>query len=158
MMKKFFLTLFLIFSTCLLVMAEDAEIPVKIEALNPISTANVNLQEGDSITMVVSDNVYVNSKLYIKQGAVATGVITSLVDNGFTCQEASIYAENFKVKNAAGKTVPLKGIVYKQGRNHSLFTQFLPTGFHIIRGGEAKIEPQKDNYTLYLKGTNVDAL
>lgn len=148
------------------------EIPVKIDALSKISTSDVHLQEGDSVHFRVLDDVYVNSNLYIKKGTEAVGVITSLVNNGFTCQEASIYAEQFRVKDISGKNVKLKGIVFKQGRNHGLFTQywpeytqfcpwfvsFLSNGFTFIRGGEAKILPEKDIYTLYLENNSNEDL
>ncbi len=156
MFKRILLILVLILVTNSFAIAQD--IPVKLEALNEISTSNVNLQEGDEIALVVQQDVYNGSKLYIKRGAVASGVITSLVDNGFTCQEASIYAENFKVKLPHGKVVKLKGIVYKKGRNHSLFTQFLPIAYEFIRGGEAKIIPKQDVFTLYAEGGKVDDL
>lgn len=150
MFRKIFLIFILIIFAGSIAFAQDIE--VKAGALDVISTSNVNLHEGDDIILVVQNDVYLNSKPYIKKGEILTGVITSLVDNGFTCQEASIYAEHFKVKTVSGKTVDLKGIVYKKGRNHSLFTQFLPFGFDIIRGGEAKITPNKDVFTFYAGG------
>lgn len=155
MIKRILLTLIILFSLNMFAMAD--EIPVKLTPLDPISTANVDLREGDKINLIVADDVVLNSNVYIKKGSVATGVITSLVDNGFVCQEASLYVENFKVKNTQGKQVKLDGIVYKKGRNHSYVTQFLGDVFCFIRGGEAKMEPIKDTYTLYVKGT-VDEL
>lgn len=151
MIKKFLLT-FLVFILASMFVWAD-EISVKLTPLDSISTSRVDLREGDKINLIVTEDVLINSKVFIKQGSVATGIITSLVDNGFTCQEASIYAENFRVKTSQGKSVKLDGIVYKQGRNHSYFSQFLADGFFFIRGGEAKIEPKKDTYILYVKGT-----
>lgn len=150
------LTISLIF-ICLNNIVLSSEIPVKVISESIISTSGKELQEGDDINLVIAEDVYINSKLFIKKGEPVKGVITSLVDNGFTCQPASIYAENFKVKNINGKTVKLKGIVYKNGRNHSYFTQYIPDNtvflnlFFFIRGGEAKIVPNKDSFILYLK-------
>ncbi|MDD3436653.1 MAG: hypothetical protein PHC64_05830 [Candidatus Gastranaerophilales bacterium] len=148
MFKKFFVFILLFFSSQI-VFAK--EIPVKIKTLEKISTSNPQLQEGDTISLTTAQNVYVNSKLYIKSGTPVVGVITNLTENGFTCKEASIYAETFKVKNIEGKKVPLKGIVFKSGRDHHLFTQFLPGFYEFIRGGEAMILPNKDTFTLYLE-------
>lgn len=149
MLKKTLLLSVLFFMVNSLVWAKD--IPVQLEATSKISTANVNMQEGDNLNLVVVDDVYLDSKLYIAKGTAVVGVITSLVNNNFTCQEASIYAESFRVKTVDGKIVKLKGIVHKEGRNHSLVTQYLPIGYHLIRGGEAEILPQKDVFTLYLE-------
>lgn len=156
MLKKTLLLLVLFFAVNSSAWAKD--IPVQLEATSKISTANVNMQEGDNLNLIVANDVYVDSEIYIRQGTSAVGVITSLVNNGFTCQEASIYAESFRAKTVDGKTVKLKGIVHKEGRNHSLITQYmplipkyLPIGYFLIRGGEAEILPQKDIFTLYLE-------
>lgn len=127
------------------------EIPVTVKTLLKISTSDGKLQEGDNINLIVTKDVYSKSKLYIKSGAQVQGVITSLVDNGFNCQEASIYAENFRVKNTDGKTIKLNGIVYKAGHDHELFTQIFVVLYPFIRGGEVKIDPDKDIFTLYLE-------
>lgn len=140
----------LIATLALNLIAYAEEIPVKVAPASIITTADKTLQEGDSVNFVTTNDIYVNSKLYIKKGETVTGIITSLVNNDFTCQSASIYAENFKVKTIEGKTAKLKGIVFKEGRNHSYFTQYLGNGFQLIRGGETKILPDKDSYTLYL--------
>lgn len=158
MLKKIVLLSVLLLTVNSLVWAKD--IPVQLEAAFKISTANTNMQEGDNLNLVVVDDVYLDSKLYISKGTAVAGLITSLINNGFTCQEASIYAENFRVKTVDGKTIKLKGVVHKEGRNHSLVTQYLPIGYHFIRGGEAEILPQKDIFTLYFetnkseRGTN----
>ena len=154
MIKKSILVLSLIFllNTC----AFAKDVPVKVETLLKISTSDVSLHEGDSITLNVANDIYVNSKLYIRKGAIAEGIVTSLVDNGFTCQEASIYAENFRVKTVNGDMVKLKGIVYKKGRNHYMVTQFLPFGYVFIRGGEAQILPEEDSFILHMEEKNDD--
>lgn len=152
MIKRLLLVLILLLSISGFTCAKD--IPVKIETLSKISTSNINMHEGDNINFVIANDVYVGSKLYLKKGEEVTGVITSLVDNGFTCQEASIYAEQFRVKNINGETIKLKGIIYHKGRNHWMLTQFLPGVSVLIRGGEAQIIPEKDSFTLYLDGIN----
>ena len=147
MMKKNIALFFLSLLICNTVLA--AEIPVKLEPLSKITTSKGSLQEGDSITLSIAENVYSNSRLFIKKGELATGIITSLENNDFTAQPASIYAEQFRTKSVDGKMVKLKGIVYKSGRTHSFVTQYLENGFQLIRGGEAKIVPKKDSFTLF---------
>jgi len=149
MLKRILIIFTVLFLTFNMVFAAD--IPVKVETLSKISTSDGHLQEGDNINFVVADDIYVDSKLLIKKGESVTGVITSLVNNDFTCQSASIYAENFKARTIDGKIVKLNGIVYKEGRNHSFVTQYLENGFQLIRGGEAQILPKKDSFMLYLK-------
>lgn len=151
MLKKILISLVLFLLLDLNSSAFSKDIPVPLITNTKISTSNVNLQEGDNINLLVADDVYLNNKLYIKKGSNAVGVITSLTKNDFTCQEAQIYAEQFKVKNVDGNIVKISGVVHKEGRNHSLMTQYMPFGYHIIRGGEAQILPEKDTFTLYLK-------
>lgn len=148
-MRKLIVSLFVFFILCNSGFAQD--IPVKLQALTKITTSNNTIQEGDFITLEIAQDVFVNSKLFIKQGERATGVITSLENNDFISQPASIYAENFRTVSVDGQTVKLDGIIYKSGRNHSYMTQYLENGFQLIRGGEAKIDPKKDKFILYLK-------
>lgn len=153
MIKKILTTVLILF--CTYSFASSKEVQVKVVPNAVLSTSDKNLQEGDSISLITAEDVYVNSKLVIKKGEPVLGTITNLVNNDFTCQPASIYAENFKVKNINGETEKLNGIVYKSGRNHSYITQYMPDAtlalnlFFFIRGGEAKILPNKDSFILY---------
>ena len=155
MLKKILITFFILF--CINNAVFSIEIPVKVVPDSIISTSGGNLQEGDSINFVTAEDIYLDSKLYIKKGEKVSGVITNLVNNDFTCQNASIYAENFKTKNVEGKSIKLIGIIHKDGRNHSYVTQYIPDNpmstslFFFIRGGEAKIVPQKDSFILFLE-------
>lgn|SRR5574344_460815 len=131
--------------------AFSEEIPVKLTSKQLISTSKGTLHEGDYINLVSVKDVYSGSKLLIKQGAVATGLVTSLVDNDFCSVPAQIYAEQFRIKNVSGRTVDLNGIVVKKGRNHFMFNQFIPFVINFERGGEAFIYPSKDIFTLYVE-------
>lgn len=147
MYKKFLLTLILIFSFSNNVYSK--EIPILVRSSTKISTANSQLKTGDCINFVVSNDVYINSKLYIKAGEKVSGIITNLSDNGYNCQEASLYAEDFKTKNIYGNTVKLNGIIYEKGRTHWMFTQIFVVLYPFIRGGELNIFPE-DTFTLYM--------
>lgn len=146
--KIFFIFAVIVFSTQI---AYSKDVLVQIRPVEKITTSNPNLKEGDSLNFVVDKDVYLNSKLYLKRGEQVVGIITSLEENGFTCKEASIYVENFRVKNTDGKEIKLNGIIYQKGRDHALFTQFLPLVPELIRGGEVQVDPEKDTFMLYLE-------
>lgn len=127
------------------------EIPVNIKPINKITTSNVNLQEGDSVNFVVTDDVFVGSKVCIKKNEPVSGIITSLEENDYLYKPAALYMDNFVAATVNGKTTKLKGIVYKKGCDHSMLTQFIPFPFYWLRGGEVQIKPQKDTFTLILE-------
>ncbi len=123
---------------------------VNLYAPTKITTSNINLKEGDEINFAISDDIYVNSKLFIKKDEKVTGLITSLEDNGFQCKEASIYSEQFKTKDINGNEITLVGIIYKKGRTHWMFSQILPYVPAFMRGGEVQIKPG-DTFELLLE-------
>lgn len=147
MFKKFLLSL--IFITMGLCACAKEQI-VTLYAPAKITTSNLNLKEGDQINFAVADDIYVNSKLFIKKDEKVTGIITGLEPNGLQCKEASIYSENFKTTSTDRNEIKLDGIIYKKGRTHWMLTQFLPLIPTFIRGGEVQIKPN-DTFELLLK-------
>lgn len=148
MMYKKLLFFILIFFMAKPVFAKD--LPIQVVPESKITTSSFNLKEGDDISFVVAKDIYIDSKLYFKKGEKVTGLITSLVDNGFNCQEASIYIENFHLKNIHNENINLSGIVYRKGHDHSMLIQFIPILYPFVRGGEVQILPEKDVFTLYM--------
>lgn len=146
-MYRVIIITFLIFVLGQITYAKDIE--VNIHALNKITTSNVNLKEGDSVTFAISKDVYLENKIYLKSGEKVTGVITSMQDNNFVCEPATIYIENFETKNAEGKVINLKGNIYAKGRTHWMLTQFLDYIPELIRGGEVQIK-KNDAFTIHL--------
>lgn len=128
--------------------------PVKIQPKEKITTANSNLQEGDSLNFTIKEDVFINSKLYLKQGELVSGTITSLERKDFLYKPASIYIENFVTKNNEGKKVKLDGIIYKKGSDYWMITQFIPIPLFALKGSNVKIKPDKDVFILYLGGKN----
>lgn len=126
------------------------ELSVSVYSPIKITTSNPNLKEGDSVEFETTRDTYVNSKLYLKKGEKAVGVITTMENNGFCCKEAAIYAENFRINNVEGKSIKLNGLICKKGRTHWMFTQFLPFIPELIRGGEVQIT-KKDQFKLYIE-------
>lgn len=146
MKKLFLLIVLLLFSSQ--VFAKD--ILVKIYAPKKISTSNSNLQDGDFIEFRILSDVVLNPGLYIKKEEPVLGLITDMHGNQFGNKEASVYIENFTVKNTEGKTINLDGFIYKKGSNHWMYTQVFP-GLHLfVRGGEVQIKPN-DTFNLYIK-------
>lgn len=127
------------------------EILVNIKPVNKITTSNINLQEGDSVDFSITDDIFINSKLYLKKNEPVSGIITSSEENGYLYKPAALYIDNFVVKDADGKTIKLKGIVYKKGNDHWMITQFIPFPCTFLRGGEVQIKPKKDAFTLILE-------
>lgn len=146
MKKLFLLIVLLLFPSH--VFAKD--IIVKIYAPKKISTSNINLQDGDYVEFKILSDVVLNSNLYIKKDESVSGLVTDMHDNQFGSKEASVYIENFTVKNTVGKTINLDGFIYKKGNNHWMYIQVFP-GLHLfVRGGEVQIRP-KDTFDLYIK-------
>lgn len=134
--------------------ANAKEIPVNIQPVCKITTSNVSLQEGDNVNFVVKEDVIVNSKMCLKKNDKVTGVITSLEENDYLYKPAALYMDNFVLTETDGKSIKLKGIVYKTGNNHALLTQFIPFPCYWLRGGEVQIKPQKDVFTLIFEDKN----
>ena len=147
-MKRFCLILIIFGLLSQASYAKDLE--VQIKPISKITTSNVSLKEGDNVDFFVANDVYLNSKLYLKSGEKVEGTITSLKNNSFSCEDASLYIENFVANDIDGKRTKLKGIIYKKGNDHWMITQFIPIFYVFIRGGEVQIEPSKDTFTLYL--------
>lgn len=146
MKKIILLAIFaLIFSNT--VFAKD--IPVKIKPMQKITTSDLNLIEGDKVEFATSEDVFVNSKLYIKKGQKISGCITSIVPNGFLVEPATIYIENFRTIDVNKNSVKFKGIIYKSGNDHDEITEFFMSNF--LRGGEVQIKPKKDEFTIYVE-------
>lgn len=127
------------------------EIPINIKSVGKISTSNVNLQEGDSVDFIITDDIFINSKLFFKKNEPVSGIITSLEENDYLYKPATLYIDNFVTKNTNGTEIKLKGIVYKKGNDHWMITQFIPFPCTFLRGGEVQIKPKKDVFTLILE-------
>lgn len=151
MIKKFILIV-IIFVLGQSVFAKS--IPVQIKPVEKISTAGSKVQEGDVVDFVVLNDVYQGSKLYIKSGEKVSGTITNLKQNNFLYEPAEIYIEDFLTKDSAEKPVKLDGVIYKKGNDFGMITQFIPFPCFALKGGQARLRPNKDVFTLYLESKN----
>lgn len=129
-------------------------IPVQIKPAVKVVTSGIKLQEGDNIPFVIINDVYIDSKLYLYGGEKVLGTITNLKQNNFLYEPAEIYIENFHTIDTTGKSVKLDGIIYKKGNDFGMITQFIPFPCFAIKGGQARLKPKKDVFTLYLESKN----
>lgn len=135
------------------------EITVKIKPASKITTSDLLLKNGDDVEFIVSEDVFLNSKVYLKKDEKVDGIITELVNNNYILQPAELYIENFKTKNVNNVAVKLNGVIYKKGNEHQVFGEILgiiPLGIgdillSFVRGGEVQIKPEKDEFTIYLE-------
>lgn len=148
MLKKIFIIFIFLFSFVPAGLSQ--EVSVKIEPISKITTSNLKLRNGDDVEFITAEDVNSEKNLVFKKGQKIYGTITSLEENGFMNETASLYIENFYT-NKNGKRIKLKGIVYKQGRSHDMINGFLPGIDVLIRGGEVQIKPEKDEFTIYLE-------
>lgn len=147
----------IIFSLCVFVLGQMAfaeSVSVQIKPAVKTATSSAKLQEGDNIDFAIINDVYLGSKVYLKSGDTVSGTITSLKSNNFLYEPASIYVENFVTKDINGKKVKLDGIIYKKGSDYWMITQFIPIPFFALKGGNVKLNPKKDVFTLYLESKN----
>lgn len=149
MLRNIFLFAFLIFFAPLNTFA--AEIPIKITPLVNITTSTNIIKEGDNVEFVVLDDVYNGSKLLFKKCTVASGMVSSIVENSFDSKEATILIDNFVIYENDKRRLKLKGSVYKTGNNHPVVYGISLGLYAFVRGGEAFIKHNKDFYTLYFE-------
>lgn len=129
-----------------------SEIAIKITPAKLYTTCNNEIKEGDFLEFKTVEDAE-----QIKAGTVVTGLLTERKENGFSCEVASLYIEQFRVN---GKI--LDGIIYQKGNEHPIYFEYFDWLFSMplkifspensfIRGGEAFLRPDKDIFTLYLK-------
>lgn len=125
------------------------EIAVKIKPACKITTSNLDLKEGDLLDFVISEDVYIKSSPYLKKDEKVTGLVTNLEDNNYLSQPAKIHIENFRTVDVKNSPVKLNGIIYKSGNDHHVLGEFV--FFEYLRGGEVQINPEKDEFILYIE-------
>jgi len=146
MIKKIFLTIICLFLFVTVVFSK--EVAVKISPVKVITTSDLKLKIGDCVEFSLAEDINLNSKC-LKKGDKVYGIVTSREENGFLGQVASVYIENFYIKDSCGKRIKLKGVIYKKGTCHDVITGFLQLFLVVIRGGEVWIKPGEDLFTLY---------
>ena len=130
------------------------DLPIKLRPTEVISTANPLLKAGDTVEFVVAEDVLHDKKIVVKKGTKVTGLILSLVENTYHGAAAEITIGQFEIKEKNNKTYNIKGVIEKKGSTHEKainnWSYIIGPAVFWIRGGETKLTPEKDQYTLYI--------
>ena len=100
-------------------------------------------------------NLWFHDKnLVVKKGTKVTGLILSLVENTYHGAAAEITIGQFEIKEKGNRTFNIKGVIEKKGSTHEKainnWSYVIGPAVFWIRGGETKLTPEKDQYTLYI--------
>lgn len=130
------------------------DLPIKLRPAQIISTANPLLKAGDTVEFVVAEDVFHDKNLVVKKGTKVTGLILSLVENTYHGAAAEITIGQFEIKEKGNRTFNIKGVIEKKGSTHEKainnWSYIIGPAVFWIRGGETKLSPEKDQYTLYI--------
>ena len=157
-MKKIFILIILLISSNLVSYAE--KIPVKIIPDQLISTCYDEIQLGDTIRFKVSEDVYLNNKLYIKKDTPVIGIINYVTNNGWSFDNAQIDLNKFKTRDIDNKIVVIDtpisingfDIIKYKGKKIAQFFNYIGV---VFRGKEVEIIPEVDDirYTIWYHQT-----
>ena len=130
------------------------DLPIKLCPVEVISTANPLLKAGDSVDFVVAEDVFLEKNIVVKKGTKVSGLILSLVENTYHGAAAEIVIGQFEIKEKGNRLYNIKGVIEKKGSTHEKainnWSYFIGPAVFWIRGGETKLTPEKDQYTLYI--------
>ena len=150
--KSFIFSLAIIASFTAPAFAE--KIPIKLTSTELLSTKYDEIEVGDLIDFQTLQDVYINDKLYIKQGTKVVGVVDFLHNNGWGGDNAEIKIEKFVLKNIDGKKITINYPIRINGNSETAngFKQvILANIFILIRGSEIYIEPSKINFNIFIE-------
>lgn len=150
-MKRFFILILIICFTQSVQATE--QIPVKITPAQVISTHNDELEVGDYIKFKVVNDVYYKDKLYIEKGSIIVGMVASLHENGYFCDNTEILLTPFKVKNIYNTVITIDSEITINRKDYTCKTfgdKIVKYVGVVFRGNEIKIEPGTIEYNLFL--------
>ena len=75
------------------------KIPIKLNIVEPISTKNSDLYDGQIVQFKVKENVFYNNQLFIKKGTIVTAEIETIVERGMNGLPATIIIDDFKIND-----------------------------------------------------------
>lgn len=130
------------------------DLPIKLTPANLITTSNPLLKAGDSVEFVVTEDVLHDKNVVVKKGTKVNGLVLSLVENTYHGSPAEITIGQFEIKDKNNRTFNIKGVIEKKGSTHDTainnWSYLIGPAVFWIRGGETKLLPEKDQYTLYI--------
>ena len=130
------------------------EAAIQLRPAQKISTCYNEIEAGDKIRFIVTDDVYKNGKIFISKGAPLVGVVEYISDNGWYYDNAEIELKTFRVRDVNGNIVTINNDVIINGfevikYKRKKFAQFFNYCGVIFRGKEIEIL-KDDNYVLTL--------
>lgn len=131
-----------------------AESAIQLRPEHKISTCYNEIEPGDKIRFVVTNDVYKNGKIFIKKGSPLVGIVEYLNENGWCYDNAEIELKTFRVRDVNGNIVTINNDVLINGfevikYKRNKFAQFFNYCGVIFRGKEIEIL-KDDNYVLTL--------
>lgn len=132
-MKKVVLTITLLALNFIPAFAQ--KIPVEITPVQKITTSNDKFLEGDYVDFKITGT-----------DKIVRGLIVKYVENGFAGQEAQLTINQFRALNSDEK---YSGTIFVKGCSHEFAGAFFIDIAQYIRGGEVKIIPDKDIFTIW---------
>src|SRR5574344_1365088 len=105
-MKKILSLIFFCLISTLPTFAEKMDI--KITPTQIISTKNNGIDFGDWIKFETVEDIFLNNKIYIKNGTEVLGFVDYVQPNGFLFDYASIKFTKFVLKNTYGQKIKIK--------------------------------------------------
>ena len=132
------------------------KIPIKLNIVEPISTKNSDLYDGQIVQFKVKENVFYNNQLFIKKGTIVTAEIETIVERGMNGLPATIIIDDFKINDIPQEK--LKCTIIHKGQNRAYYvfpikwilTPTIVGGYlaNFLLGGHANIKPKK-TLTIY---------
>lgn len=147
-MKKI-LAFIILFFTSAQVMADSLMLEsgtiVPLKLANKVSSLVVT--EGQEVTFIVSDDVFLGGKVLVKEGTKALGYISEVNRKGYMGKPGKIVVALDQTLAVDGRRVPLDAIVLRKGddlTSSSIFgsSLFMPlTFFYLLKRGEDAVLP-----------------
>jgi hypothetical protein len=124
-------------------------IPVRVTAMNKVSTSKRSMQVGNDVDFVTTRDLLVNDEVVIKKNTKVRGKVLDIVPNKAIGIPAKIVLGNFETSDVFGEIVPLKGEIKKEGNPHNTLISYLNLLSVFVRGGEVQIIPEEDYFILF---------
>lgn len=153
--KKFLLILIFVF--IFIAPANAEKFPIRITPASIISTNKDEVEIGDWLRFTITNDVYVNEKLYIKEKTPIVGFVAFVHENGFCGDNAQIVINKFITKdvNAQKVVIPYKLVISGDDQNpdavKNVFKIILAS---LFRGQEIYLMPNENVYNIFIDVDN----
>jgi hypothetical protein len=145
---------YLIMFVCLSSPAFAEKIPIKIMPAELLSTKQDEIEVGDLINFQIKNDVYLNDRLYIKQGTKIIGIVNFVHNNGWGGDNAEITIEKFVTKDINGRKIEINSPIIINGNSETAnsFLQVLSAKIFIwLRGSEIYLRPLSQTFNIFIE-------